>query len=134
MTLTDKPNHGFYTEEHFQPKGTLQKKNYWTVFAKAGVAVPLVEHLDLLVQAYFNYVLTNISDKGQNGLVGFRNDRPEQEQTHYFMTDYIDLSNTGVITEAFKPWSTGLEIGIRYTIAPKKAHYPCKCLENYYLY
>lgn len=134
LTLTNKPNHGFYTEQNFSPKGTLSKKNYWAIFAKAGVAIPLVDHLDLLVQAYFNYVLTNINESGQNEPLGFRNDRPGQEEAHYFMRNYTDLSNTGVINQPFKPWSVGLEIGVRYTIATKKAHkYPCRCLGYYWL-
>lgn len=131
LTLSDKPNHGFYTEENFKPKGTLPSKSYWTVFAKAGVAVPLIEHLDLLVQAYFNYALTNIAEKGQDEPIGFRNDRAGQEQNHYFMSNYTDLHNTAVITDPFKPWAVGLEIGIRYTIAHRsKSKYPCRCLKN----
>ena len=134
LTLADKPNHGFYTEQGFTPKGTLPKKNYWTVFAKVGVAIPLVEHLDLLVQGYFNYALTAIGQSGSNVALGFRNDRPGQEEAHYFMQNYTDLSNTSVITGSFKPWSAGLEIGIRYTIPTKKTNkYPCRCLNNYWM-
>lgn len=132
LTLMEKPNHGFYSETAFTPKGAITRKNYWSVFAKAGVAIPLVEHLDLLVQAYFNYALTEVANTEQNGVLGFRDDRPGQEQTHYFMDPYIGLGNTAVITDAFKPWSVGLEVGIRYTITPeRKAKYPCRCMDIY---
>ena len=132
LTLTNKPNHGFYSEGNFEPKGDIQKKNYWSIFAKAGVALPLIEHLDLLMQVYFNYALTEIADDGQYGLVGFRNDRPGQEEAHYFMTNYIDMRNTGVISQPAKPWSVGLEVGIRYTIpTKKKAKHPCHCMDDY---
>ena len=128
LVLSDKPNHGFYTERDFKPKGQFRNKNYWTVFAKAGVTLPLAEHLDLLVQLYANYALTSLADEGQNEVLGFRNDRPGQEQNHYFMSNYTDLHNTPVITDRFKPWDIGLEIGIRYTISSHKHQYPCRCL------
>ena len=135
LTLENKPNHGFYTETDFAPKGKLTKKNYWALFAKVGVAIPLVEHLDLLVQGYFNYALTRINGEGQNELLGFRNGRPGQDETHYFMNNYTSLANTEVITDSFNPWSAGVEIGIRYTIKNrKKATYPCRCLDNYWIY
>lgn len=131
LTLTDKPNHGFYTEDNFAPKGTLQKKMYWSLFAKAGVAIPLIDRLDLLAQVYFNYALTNIADAGLNGTVGFRDDRPGQAAVHYFMTDYVNLQNTNVVSDPSKPWSAGLEIGIRYTIPTKKnTNYPCHCVTD----
>ena len=134
LTLDNKPNHGFYTEQGFNPKGTLTKKNYWALFAKVGVAIPLVEHLDLLVQGYFNYALTAIGQSGRNEALGFRNDRPGQEEAHYFMQNYTDLSNTGVINGSFKPWSAGVEIGVRYTIQTKKKNNtPCRCLNNYWM-
>ena len=134
LTLTNIPNHGFYTEKGFSPKGTLPKKNYWTVFAKVGVAIPLVEHLDLLVQGYVNYAITAVGQSGRDDAIGFRNDRPGQEQAHYFMNNYTDLSNTAVINGAYKPWSAGLEIGVRYTIQTKKTNkYPCRCLNNYWM-
>ena len=128
LILSDKPNHGFYTEREFKPKGQWQNKNYWTVFAKAGVALHIVEHLDLLIRLYADYALTSLADEGQNQGLGFLNDRPGQEQNHYFMNPYTDLRNTPVITGNIQPWDLGLEIGIRYTLSSHKQHYPCRCL------
>ena len=128
LTLSDKPNHGFYTEQNFLPKGQWQSRNYWTLFAKTGVAMPLIEHLELLIQLYAHYALTPVGGESTGQPIGFRNDRPGQEQNHYFMTEYTPFLLSGVITGPSKPWDLGLEIGIRYTIAQRKTKYPCRCL------
>ena len=134
LTLSDMANHGFYTNKDFAPKGKWDSQIYWSVFAKAGVAIPLIEHLDLLVQVYFNYALTKASQEGEEyGVVGFRNDRADGAAIHTFMPEYTDLRNTPVITSTYKPWSVGAEVGIRYTI-PMRQHskYPCRCVNDAY--
>jgi len=133
LILEDKPNHGFYTENDFHPNGRMPKSNYWSIFGKLGVAIPLVDNLDMLIQATVNGAITPCAKEGEAQIIGFRNDRAGQEQTHYFMTDYIALYNTEFTTGKIKPLSAGLEIGIRYTIqAHRHRRYPCRCVRDYY--
>lgn len=132
LTLSDKPNHGFYTEENFRPKGQLPHKNYWTVFAKVGIALPLTEQLDMMIQIYANYAVTSFAEGGQDETIGFRNDRAGQEQNHYFMNDYISLTNTAIIANPLKPRDIGLELGVRYNISRPKPKQPCHCLGVYF--
>lgn len=135
LTLEDKPNHGFYTESDFHPKGNMPSRHYWSIFAKLGVAIPIADQLDLLIQANINGAITPCVKEGEQQLIGFRNDRAGQEQTHYFMNDYTALYNTEFTNGAIKPFSAGLEIGIRYTIrSNKRRSYPCRCLRDYYYY
>jgi len=130
LTLHDQPDHGFYTESSFAPKGSLSTQNAWAVFGKLGVAVPVAEHLELLVQAYAHYYLTSPIKVQEGGRLGFRNDREGMQQVHYFMSEYESLSTLGITKADPKPFNIGLEVGLRYSIPHKSRHCLCRIYDN----
>lgn len=131
LTLDGVYGHGFYTEENYRPSGTFEDKTLkWSVFAKLGVAIPLVEHLDLTVQAFGQYAFTG-AQVGGEGVPGFRDDREGFAMAHYFMSPYYTMLASGLAKGVAKPWHAGLELGIRYTI-PHRKKMPCMCLQQQY--
>lgn len=132
LTLSDMAPHGFYTEDAYRPKGDIVKPEWRiAVFAKAGVLIPLVEHLDLMVQAYGQYSVTSSAIGGEN-VPGFRQDREGMTDAHYFMPDYTSYTGSALVNGGYRPWMVGAEIGLRYTIPHGKAAKNCHCriIEN----
>lgn len=129
LTLHDVDAHGFYTSDSFKPNGKyeIQSGSLLALVARAGVAIPVHDNWDILVNAVFKYsVWTNITAGGANP-IGFQDDAVN----HYFISDYSSLLTTPATQGTIAPWMVGLEVGIRYTFPfKKKSHYSCICLED----
>lgn len=125
LPLHDQPDHGFYTEKGFHPDGDIKTKSGFAIFGKIGVAIPMTDHLQLLVQAYGHYYLSSIVTTSDGNTFGFRNDRASMQDAHYFMEDYSSLSTTGLIKKDPKPWNVGVEVGIRLVFPHRSRH--CNC-------
>lgn len=133
VTLQNIAGHGFYTEKNYHPAGTFENNTLkWSVFAKLGVAIPLVERLDLTVQALGQYAFDGRNVGGGLEMPGFRDDREGFADAHYFMESYSSVLASRLVTGTVKPWHVGLEIGIRYTI-PHSKKLPCRCLNQQFV-
>lgn len=130
LTLHDQPDHGFYTESGFTPKDKIQHMTAWSLFGKLGVAIPVADQIELLVQAYGHYHLTTPIVVSDNQTLGFRNDREGMNGAHYFMKDYSSLATTGIAKTDPKPFSAGLEVGVRFIIPHKSTHCLCRWYDN----
>lgn len=127
-TLQNEPPHGFYTQDSYQPKGDLLKPtNRFAVYGKLGVLIPLVDQLDLMVQAYGQYSVTGSAIGGES-VPGYQKDMPDMQVAHYFMSDYTTYLQSPLTTEkTLRPWMVGLEVGIRYTIPHSTRAKLCPC-------
>lgn len=136
LTLSDLPDHGFYTETQFHPTGkTIDFAPDLFVTARLGVLIPLIEHLDLTAHVTAKYGLLGKTAVGGYNPVGFRDDRAGMADAHYFMSDYQSLLTTPVVSGNVHPLLVGAEIGVRYTIPfksyQKKSRHKCMCWQGY---
>ena len=136
LTREDLPDHGFYTETRFHPKGkTIDCAPDLFVTARLGVLIPLIEHLDLTAHVMAKYGLLGQTAVGGHNSVGFRDDREGMADAHYFMTDYQSLLTTPIVSGDVHPLLIGAEIGLRYTIPfkpyQKKSRHKCMCWKGY---
>lgn len=126
------PEYGFYSQSHYTPKGELPKmKMYWAAVAKAGVAVPFGKHWAVSFQAVGTYVLTDMLDNksvpNKNlWQPGYRLDAQGMDEEHYFMGAYQPYLSGPLTTGKVRPWSVGLEVGVKYMM-PHKAKSKCPC-------
>lgn len=128
LTLHDIDEAGFYTENKFSPSGKLPSYKFFNIGAKLGVAVSLTKRVQLTAQAAFHYSVKQVTSAEGMGLLGFRNDREGQEQTHYFMSEYTTLAQTNLLQGKPKLMNIGLEIGVRFLLQHSKhSKYPCRC-------
>jgi len=128
LHLQDVRNHGFYTTE-FSGNPALSTHTLYSAYLKAGIQVPLGENRVtwFYAQVYGSYALTNAVTVGTAEL-GFRNDGTGQEAAHAFMADYTTIVDTKYI-QSVHPIQAGLEIGLRFHLAPR-SKYPCHCVND----
>lgn len=133
LVLRDMDPHGFYTATDYHPQGKFDPnwKLSASVYGKIGMAVPVAEYLDMTFQVCAQYSLTDSYKAGGENELGFLNDRKGQEEAHYFLPEYSSILGTKYTSGACRPWSVGLEIGLRYTFPAKAPCYPCR---NAYYY
>lgn len=83
-----------------------------------GVMIPLQEHLDLMVGAYFNYTFNNLR-KGDAQEIGWHNAAEQGYREHAFMNDYEGVIATDYV-KSVHPWDVGVKIGISWNTPARK--------------
>lgn len=135
MTLSNIPNHGFYTASM---EGEYELKTKMTVaaFVKIGVEAPVDElrHVWIFGAIYGTMHFMPALETAETAVpLGWRNDTQgnEMRQAHYFMSDYAPVYNTQVLSGKPSPIAVGAEIGIRIRIPhPKRYRSHCMCEEE----
>lgn len=127
----DVPGHGFYRQPDAQYRYDMEVNSLQVVgFVKLGIGYPMQRnpHCEWFANIYAGYGFLNAVKMPENKTeLGFLNDRPGQENNHYFMTPYTGIFTTNSISPDSSPAEVGLEIGFRYLI-PHTRTYPCRCV------
>lgn len=135
MTITDIPNHGFYTAS-MEGKYDLQTAKYTIgAFLKFGVEAPVDELRRVWIFGAISASMQFMEAirKAPATPIGWRNDTPDENmrQAHYFMSDYSAIIHSSLLTGHIWPIAVGAEIGIRFRIPhPKRYHSHCRCEEE----
>lgn len=128
LTLTDIPNHGFYTEE-LSGRGQVGIEHQMIAFAKLGVTVPIGQKVSFFSNLYASCGIRNIMGSVEdNQELGFRTNTEEAAQVHPFIPIAVSLWETNVPSGKFLPVSVGLELGVRIHLTSNTRKFPCRCL------
>lgn len=115
LELTDIAGHDFYSEQaaDFETGKQALKLRMPAVglTADLGLAIPLLEHVDLLLGVYANYVVNNVCSATQD--IGWKNTDATGYKTHDFMNEYAGIIGTQYASSVH-PWQAGIRVGINF--------------------
>lgn len=121
LELEDIPNHDFYSEQasDFETGSKPLKLRLPAVgiMADFGFAIPLMEHLDLLVGVYANYTANDLCSARQD--IGWQQPAATGYRAHDFMNTYDGLIGTQYAASVH-PWQAGVRVGINFNTATKR--------------
>ena len=130
MTVTDMPNHGFYTTD-LSGKSSLSLQHQVTAFAKLGVMLPISQQIYFFSHLYASCGLRKAIATGDSDTeLGFREETDDAAEMHYFMNPATSVLATNMPSGTFLPVSVGLEIGVRFCFASRGKKYPCRCMTD----
>lgn len=135
MTLTNIPNHGFYTSTVDRKYDLQMSKFTMAAFVKIGIEAPVDELRYVWIFGAITgsmHFMPAISSS-PSATIGWRNDTSDEtmRQAHSFMSDYTSILNTTLISGHSWPCAVGAEIGIRLRIPHAKRYRShCRCEEE----
>ncbi|MCQ2342012.1 MAG: hypothetical protein MJZ75_00765 [Paludibacteraceae bacterium] len=133
LVLQDVIGHGFYSSE-MNGNYDLSTKMTVAAFAKIGLESPIDDKQKVWFfgHIYGTYHFMDALSLTDNpNTLGFHNDSEDatMRDAHYFMSDYNGITNTTLMSGKVKPFSIGIEIGLRFKF-PHSTKFPCHCDRN----
>lgn len=127
----DVPAYGFYETSDFRPSRSFRPTSMFAAFARADVAIPVSKVCSIVVGVNAQYGFGSVFATDEAQPLGFRNDGEQGAYFHPFMTDYVCLPQTSIISGSAHPFSINLEIGLHVLIGHKRHDkYPCHCVRD----
>jgi len=126
LELDQITSHDFYSEQasdfESAPQPLRLRMPAVGIMADFGFAIPIQEHLDLMVGIYANYTVNDVCTAKQD--IGWQQPAATGYKAHDFMNVYSGLIGTQYAASSH-PWEAGVRIGINFnTVTKQKVQEP----------